>query len=360
MPADDLPHVSLIVRSMDRPELAEALASAGAQTHEALDIIVVDATGGRHRGVASRCGMHPVSFVRGTVPRKRPVAANAGLDAASGDYVGLLDDDDALLPDHVARLVAALEAEPEIGLAFCRATEIREGGEVRGVGHSRVSLLTLIEQCFFPPCAALFRRSLLGACRFDESLDEAEDWDFWIQVAQRTSFRFIAQDTAIYRADRGRSAMSTGLSAAADRWREAVRSKWAPVRDALVREVDAAFERALACAGQGDHTAAVMHAATAIALYPFHAGALNLRGTLHAIRGEIEAARADFAEAVAADPDDPASLFNLAQAYQQLGKTGDAAALYCRVLAHDPAHAHASARLAALDSAPTSPTALPR
>ena len=74
-------------------------------------------------------------------------------------------------------------------------------------------------------------------------------------------------------------------------------------------------------------------AAAAIELYLFHAGASNLRGTLHAIRGEIDAAKADFAEAVAADPDDPASLFNLAQAYQQLGRAGDAAALYRRVLA---------------------------
>lgn len=346
--AQDVPRVSLIIRSIDRPELAEALASAGAQTHASLEIVVVDATGGRHGVVPSRAGAHPVTFVGGPAPRTRPVAANAGLDAARGRYVALLDDDDLLLPEHVAGLVGALEAEPGVDLAFSRAREVRGGGEVRSVGHERVSQLSLIEECFFPPCAALFRRSLLAHCRFDESLDQAEDWDFWIQAAGRTAFRFVAQDTAIYRADRGRSAMSAGGPVVADRWRDAVRAKWSARRRELVAQVDAAFERALHCAAGEDYAAAARDADAVLALHPYHAGALNLRGTFRAMHGELHAARADFENAVASAPDDTAALFNLAQANQRLNRTGDAAALYRRILAIDPSHRHARERLAAL------------
>ena len=213
-------------------------------------------------------------------------------------------------------------------------------------------MLTLIEECFFPPCAALFRRSLLAYCRFDEAFDQAEDWDFWIQAAQRTAFRFVAQDTAIYRADRGRSAMSTGEHSLADRWREAVRAKWSATRRMLVAQVDEAFERTLACLERGEMDKATRSADEVLALHPFHAGALNIRGTSRAMRGELLAAYADFSAAVDSAPVDPASLFNLAQANQRLDRKADAAALYHRVLAIDPSHPHARARLAALSPAP--------
>ncbi len=348
MPRQSVPLVSLVVRSMGRPELAEALAAAGAQTHPRLCIVVVDATGGRHPAVPSRAGPHPVVFVAGTAPRKRPVAANAGLDAANGDYVGFLDDDDLLLPDHLAGLAGALDAEPGVDLAFARAREIRERGQARSVGHARVSLLSLIEECFFPPCAALFRRSLLAHCRFDESLDEAEDWDFWIQVARRSVLRFVPQETAIYRADRGRSTMTTGERAGANRWRDAVQAKWSATRRELVAKVDAAFDVTLARAEHGDWDAAARAADGVLALHPFHAGALNVRGTCQAMRGDFEASRADFVDALDCAPDDSTSLFNLAQANQRLDRRAEAAALYRRLLVVEPAHPHARARLDAL------------
>jgi glycosyltransferase involved in cell wall biosynthesis len=201
---------SLIVRSVGRPELAEALASAGAQTWPDVEIVVVDAVGGRHPPVPDRVGAHPVIFVAGTSRRSRPIAANAGLDVASGDYLGFLDDDDILLPNHIFRLAAVLDSDPTCGLAFSATREIRPGGEVLHVGHDRFSRLTLMDSCFFPPCAALFRHSLLNRCRFDQSLDAAEDWDFWLQASACTPFRFVPEETAIYRADRGRSAMTAG------------------------------------------------------------------------------------------------------------------------------------------------------
>lgn len=343
MTPSSAPLVSLIIRSIGREELREALASAGAQTHPSVEIVVVDATGGSHPPLPSFCGSHPVRFVPGTQRRSRPVAANAGLDAAQGDYLGFLDDDDALLPTHVSGLVATLEAEPSIWLAFSAATETWSGGEVRHVGNARVSRLTMHEVCSFPPCAALFRRELVAHCRFDEALDACEDWDFWLQALRYTQCRFVPQESAIYRADRGRSAMSTGANA--DRWRDTLRAKWAQEHEALVRDVEAMFERALACTERHDTAGAATQAGATLEAYPYHVGALNLRGTLAAMRGDFAAAAADFEHAASAAPDDPASLFNLAQAQERLGRAEEAVSSYRRVLALDPAHVHARARL---------------
>ena len=346
---------SLIVRSVGRPELAEALAAAGAQTYSGLEVVVVDATGGRHPPVPDRVGPHAVVFVPGNLPRTRPVAANAGLDAASGDYLGFLDDDDTLLPGHVEGLAAALDADPRCALAYCAAREIRQGGVVLRVGHARLSPLTMIESCHFPPCAALFRRSILERCRFDESLEAAEDWDFWIQVALVAPLRFIPQETAVYRADRGRSVMTSGAAAASERWRDAVRAKWSVERDALLHRVESKFDEALDRWGRGDRAGTLQAVESTLADYPFHVGALNLRGSLRAEAGDFRGARDDFDVAAEAAPEDSASVFNLAQATERMGRVADATLLYRRVLAIDASHPHANARLAALRSVPPSP-----
>src|SRR4051812_15969582 len=118
MPAS-LPHrdhqgtaerVSIIVRSMGRPELHEALKSIAAQTWPDVEVVVVAASGPSHPTPARVCGHYPVRFVPGNVPRPRQTAANAGLDAATGDLIGFLDDDDIHLPLHVETLVQALRA----------------------------------------------------------------------------------------------------------------------------------------------------------------------------------------------------------------------------------------------------------
>jgi len=339
---------SLIVRSVGRPELAEALASAGAQVHPHLEVIVVDATGGRHPPVPYQTGPHPIVFIPGVAPLRRPAAANAGLDAARGDYIGFLDDDDTLLPGHVAGLADLLDAAPEVGLAFSLAREIRPDGRVLLVGDARISRLTLLESCHFPPCAALFRRTIATRCRFDESLDSAEDWDFWIQASRVARFRLVRQETAIYRADLGRSAMTAGEPVAAQLWRDRVYGKWAKERDTLRQDVERMFEQALRAFESGDRTATATLTDAVLDGYPFHVGALNLRGSLRAMAGDFEAARSDFALASEVAPDDPASTFNHAQALEQLGRVAEAAMLYRRVLVTDAGHAQARTRLEAL------------
>lgn len=44
--------------------------------------------------------------------------AQAGLDAASGEFVCFLSDDNAYLPEHFGQLVAALDADPGVGFAY--------------------------------------------------------------------------------------------------------------------------------------------------------------------------------------------------------------------------------------------------
>ena len=346
-----LPRVSIIIRSMGRPELEEALASVARQHYDNIEVVLVAASGSAHPKPPPSAGRFPVVYVPGETRRPRPVAANAGLDHASGAYLGFLDDDDTLTPEHVSGLVHALEANPQHKVAFVAAVEVRPGGVVWRVGNVRISRLALLEQCFFPPCAALFRLDLLAHCRFDETLDAAEDWDFWIQTARHTEFLFVPQESAVYRADRGRSAMSGedgGVSAEAQRWNDAVRRKWANERLEVARAVEARFAQALAHLERSEHALAETAVDDTLRAYPYHVGALRMRGAWHAQRGDYAAAANDFDLATQCRPNDPELWFQLADAWSRQGARVKAEAFYRRVLTLDPMHVRAHTRLAEL------------
>ena len=97
------PLVSIIIRSMGRDRLANAVASVAQQTHRPRELLVVDATGGSHPPLPDAPTLTAVRLV--SVGRRllRPAAANVGIDHAQGEWIGFLDDDDFFEPTHVAR-----------------------------------------------------------------------------------------------------------------------------------------------------------------------------------------------------------------------------------------------------------------
>jgi tetratricopeptide (TPR) repeat protein len=339
---------SIIVRSMGRPELRDALASLAAQTYPELEIVLVDATGGRHPPPPAACGAHRVRFVEGTVPRSRPVAANAGLDAATGDYIGFLDDDDALDPAHVSVLVAALEAHPEFAVAYSAAREVDAEGVLVQVRAEPYSRFLLFQDSYVMLQAALFREHLRRGCRFDAAFDVFEDWDFWLQASTLTDFLSVAQETVIYRSSLGQSGLGRGANrdpAVVETYRRRISAKWQAAAERAARELDEAYRAAESAFVQQDHARAEALAGAVLARYGYHPGALTLAGTLAALRGEFARAAEHFALAVRECPSDPDAHFNLAQALERAGRVSAAVAAYRRVLVLAPAHPHAGARL---------------
>jgi predicted HAD superfamily hydrolase/LmbE family N-acetylglucosaminyl deacetylase len=228
----DMPLVSVIIRSMDRPTLSEALDSVALQTYPNIEVVIVDAKGEGHRGMGEWCGRFPLRMLGAGRRLKRSPAANFGLDAARGTYFIFLDDDDLFDPDHIAVLVEAIKDSRNCLAAYAGVRVENEAGATIAVYNQTFVAARLMSGNFLPIHAVLFKRDLVAqGCRFDENLDSYEDWDFWLQVARQTDFAHAAKVTAVYRAQLGESGMSLALAHQLQLQRQArltVWSKWWP------------------------------------------------------------------------------------------------------------------------------------
>jgi hypothetical protein len=120
--------VSIVVPTRDRPELlARAVDSALAQTHQALEVVVVD------DGSASPVDLPSdprLRIVRHASSRGPSAARNSGLHSARGRWVTFLDDDDSLLPHMVEVSLEALAQTtlaPAVGVLSGLEQVDREG-----------------------------------------------------------------------------------------------------------------------------------------------------------------------------------------------------------------------------------------
>jgi LmbE family N-acetylglucosaminyl deacetylase len=201
------PLVSVVVRTKDRPVLlAQALDSLAAGSYRRVEVVLVN-DGGEPPAVRADFPL-PVSRVELESNRGRAAAANAGVDAATGDYVGFLDDDDLAEPEHLETLVG-LVVESGASVAYTDAAagvyeRDSDGGwrEVaRRLPYSRdFDPDLLLVDNYIPFNTILIERRLLEEVGpFDPGLEFFEDWDLLIRLSRRARFRHHRQVTCEYR-----------------------------------------------------------------------------------------------------------------------------------------------------------------
>jgi glycosyltransferase involved in cell wall biosynthesis len=166
--------------------VGEAIASALAQTHPDLEVIVVDdgssddslthirATPGF---LAGRVAL--VAQANGGVARAR----NAGAARASGRFLVFLDADDLLEPAYVERCLAALQAAPpSTGYAY---TQMRYFGASEGIYRSKpFGRWRLIRGNFINASALVRREAFEAAGGFDPGLTGHEDHALWVALLE--------------------------------------------------------------------------------------------------------------------------------------------------------------------------------
>ena len=342
------PALSVVVRSIGRTTLDRALASIAAHRHPPAEIVLVAASGRDHALIPNRFGPCPIVAVPSAIRLPRAAAADAGLRAATGEWITFLDDDDEFLPDHLDGLIASATAAPEVRAVTGRALATFQSGRTEVWGQ-RFALAELYERNFVHLSTLLFHRSLRDkGIAFDRTLPLHEDWDFALQVAQHTRFADWPEPTFRWHADAGSSGgggESNVDEATFARYRDQIYAKWATVRDEWVERCATALRRATAHAAAGRLAEAAADARAVLTFSQNDPHALNLLAMLAMRNGDSAEALACQSLAAEVRPHDADIRFNLAQVHLARGDRERARATLAEVLALRPTHAGAAAGL---------------
>lgn len=204
-----MPNVSVIIPAYNvAPFIVETLESLFAQTYQDFEAILIN------DGSTDDTEMQIAPFRDRLVyinqsNRGVMAARNAGLNVARGRYIALLDSDDLLLPNFLEVLVAMLESDQTLSVAYPNA---RYFGWPKHDGKLHQDVFPVAEPVTFDRVLKrecyifgllVFRRELLEAVGgYDEHLEGqgAEDFELWLRMLQHGyRFKFTSEVLALYR-----------------------------------------------------------------------------------------------------------------------------------------------------------------
>ena len=205
----DSPLISVIIPSVKRPHrLWQALESVAAQTYPHVEVIVINDAGlpvgdlvTRYRTTFAR----PAHYVDLAASRGAGGVRNTGIAIARGTLIALLDDDDRYRPEHLARLAAALQADPTAVLAYDDALISLQNGDAIDAPitatcrFGRPYDAAIFDQDdFIVTSTVLFwQREFLAVGGFDEALAFCEDWDLLLRLRQRGSLCYVPGEIGV-------------------------------------------------------------------------------------------------------------------------------------------------------------------
>lgn len=185
--------VSVIIPTYDRPEfLAGAVETAIGQTAPPAEVIVVDdCSPSDYAAAVVEEFPETVRVIEHSETRGLSATRNTGIEAATGEYLAFLDDDDRWHRSKLERQVRRLEADADVGLVTCRAIRGPPGGPPelcdpaeRPTGD--LSATVCLGNPVGEPSRIVVRRGCLADVgTFDESVETREDWEFYLRLCQQ-------------------------------------------------------------------------------------------------------------------------------------------------------------------------------
>ena len=206
--------VSVIIPAYNsETTLTETLRSVRAQTHQSLEIIVVDdGSRDRTREVAEAEAeqdslIRVITQTNGGVAKAR----NRGIEEARGDVIAPIDADDLWRPRKIERQLRALTVGgPETGLVYCWSAVIDGRSRILSRGAQPRDNGDVLPQLFYGNfvgngSSALMRKTfVVDAGGYDSTLKArqaqgCEDWKLYLLLAERSYFSVIQDQLVGYR-----------------------------------------------------------------------------------------------------------------------------------------------------------------
>jgi glycosyltransferase involved in cell wall biosynthesis len=186
------PEVTVVIPTHSRWDLLSSAALPAALGQEAVELEVVVVDDGSTDSTAERLGeiADPrIRVVRHERPRGVAQARNAGMAAARGTWIALLDDDDLWAPGKLRNQVDLATAEGAV-FAYGGAAALAEDRtwvySLAPPGPDTLPFVLLQRNVLWGGCSNVLVRTdvvrELGG--FDENLFQLTDWDLWIRLSQ--------------------------------------------------------------------------------------------------------------------------------------------------------------------------------
>jgi hypothetical protein len=197
--------VSVIITTRNRSNFVkEAIESVLAVQSPKFDIEIIVVDDGSTDDTREVLQQYPIVCIR-TDGIGMANARNAGLRAARGDFVTLLDDDDVWLPNNIAPHIELFEQHPEYGAIHAQSQLADYAGTPFGdpvpagplpSGWIFEELLT-----YWPQVGTIVTRATVAheAGDLDSTLSGDTDWDWLLRVARRYQIGRIEQPVLLFR-----------------------------------------------------------------------------------------------------------------------------------------------------------------
>jgi glycosyltransferase involved in cell wall biosynthesis len=231
-----MPSVSVIIPLYQTERyILDAIRSVQDQTFRDFEIIVVD-DGSTDRGpeIVARVNDRRLRLVH-QENRGLAGARHTGVREAKAPILAFLDADDLWHPLKLERLVAKLDADERVGVAFSASAFMDENGREIGLvqrpanrpidaGHVFCrnpvgnGSAPVIRRAAFD-AIAFFDDALGRTCWFDESFRQSEDIECWTRIAatEQWTFAFVDEPLTLYRV--GNGGLSSNVERQLETWR---------------------------------------------------------------------------------------------------------------------------------------------
>ena len=188
--------VSIVTPSYNQADyLEQTIQSVLAQDYPRIEYLVVDGASTDGSAEIIRRYADRLAWWVSEPDGGQAEAINKGLQRAQGEIVAWLNSDDLYLPGAVARAVAALQANPALGLVYGDALTIdSQGKPLHSLVFGEWGLEELIRFRIICQPAVFMRRSVLEQAGFlDPAYHMMLDHHLWIRMAQRAPVQFTGE-----------------------------------------------------------------------------------------------------------------------------------------------------------------------
>jgi glycosyltransferase involved in cell wall biosynthesis len=218
-----VPLVSVCMKSYNRERLiGEAIESVLGQDFEDLELIIVeDASTDATRQIIERYAKQDprirVIFHERNLGISR--SSNDGIAAAKGKFIAVIDSDDVWVADKLTKQLAVLERDEDlivwsegevvdhagrpIGKSFSElhgnTLAVNNGGKLLFRKPSGYIWQELLWSNYIFHSTVIYKKGNLGDVRYDEGLPLRNDFKFFLELARRYQFHYIAEPLAKYR-----------------------------------------------------------------------------------------------------------------------------------------------------------------